>query len=305
MTTIAFGGGPSLEQRRSFAALKEGAHVPGYRGYCPQIKYRVGQTYGQDTHDLAKGKHQVKTQYGILSPVVKETIMNRLPESTGDNKYTENMVPGYTGYVPGMTFKFGNTYKEECDSCIDNLITGQRTADMKQADLRSQVASYPRLTAVSYDPHVRDYLNLYRDTHPRQPLMQDDKRAFTEPPMPGYQGYIPRIRPTELGLGCRYHTATKNGLEAFSGETMRHMAKEKTFAGFPTNSMSQDKLSMKVVPGFGRRLYMTDGMIPKYTGYVPQRRYAFGKTYGDTTRSLEVCAHPSSSFGEYVKLKGH
>lgn len=63
----------------------------------------------------------------------------------------------------------------------------------------------------------------------------DDKRAFVEPPMPGYQGYIPRIRPTELGLGCRYHTATKNGLEAFSSETMRHLAKEKTFAGFQTS----------------------------------------------------------------------
>ena len=25
-----------------------------YRGYCPQIKYRVGKTYGTDTHELAR-----------------------------------------------------------------------------------------------------------------------------------------------------------------------------------------------------------------------------------------------------------
>lgn len=35
----------------------------------------------------------------ILSevPTTKSTTRNRLPESTGDNKYTEKMVPGYTG----------------------------------------------------------------------------------------------------------------------------------------------------------------------------------------------------------------
>ena len=32
-------------------------------------------------------------------PHAKPTISHRLPESTGDNKYTEKMVPGYTGEV--------------------------------------------------------------------------------------------------------------------------------------------------------------------------------------------------------------
>jgi hypothetical protein len=25
-----------------------------YGGYCPQIKYRIGKTYGTDTHELAQ-----------------------------------------------------------------------------------------------------------------------------------------------------------------------------------------------------------------------------------------------------------
>jgi len=33
--------------------------------------------------------------------------------------------------------------------------------------------------------------------------------------MPGYRGYIPRVRTTELGLGTRYHDMTKNGLDSF------------------------------------------------------------------------------------------
>lgn len=48
--------------------------------------------------------------------------------------------------------------------------------------------------------------------------------------MPGYQGYIPRIHTTELGLGCRYHEMTKNGLEAFQAEAaQRHASIEAPF----------------------------------------------------------------------------
>lgn len=47
----------------------------------------------------------------------------------------------------------------------------------------------------------------------------EDRRALTEPPVPGYCGYIPRIKTTEQGLGARYHMSTKNGLELFAQET--------------------------------------------------------------------------------------
>ena len=47
----------------------------------------------------------------------------------------------------------------------------------------------------------------------------EDRRALTEPPVPGYCGYIPRIKTTEQGLGARYHMSTRNGLELFAQET--------------------------------------------------------------------------------------
>lgn len=52
--------------------------------------------------------------------------------------------------------------------------------------------------------------------------------------------------------------------------------------------MNQDKLSMKVVPGFGRRLYMTDGMIPKYTGYVPRKFLVIVMSGGALVDSLYI-----------------
>lgn len=303
MTTIAFGGGPSLDQRRSFAALRDGTHVPGYRGYCPQIKYRVGKTYGTDTHELSQDTIHLEPA-SILSevPTTKSTTRNRLPESTGDNKYTEKMVPGYTGYIPRMPFKFGNTYKEDCDSCIDDYLTTRNFYDTKATDLKRQVASCPRLTPISQDPEVRDKLNLYRDTHPSRPILVEDRRALTEPPVPGYCGYIPRIKTTEQGLGARYHMSTKNGLELFAQETAS--ASQRLTGQMPA---SLDSVPERVFQGTKsastRRLYLTDGMIPKYTGYVPQRRFAFGNTYGDTTRGLEVCGHPNGSYGTFIRSK--
>lgn len=46
-----------------------------------------------------------------------------------------------------------------------------------------------------------------------------DRRTFVEPPIPGYRGYIPRIGPTDLNLGLRYHQATKKGLNRFAVES--------------------------------------------------------------------------------------
>jgi len=50
----------------------------------------------------------------------------------------------------------------------------------------------------------------------------EDRRPLTEPPIPGYNGYVPRVKPTELGLGHRYHVASDNGFGQFVRETARH-----------------------------------------------------------------------------------
>ncbi|KAL8561176.1 hypothetical protein ACOMHN_029247 [Nucella lapillus] len=328
MATIAFGGGPTTEQRRAFAALKDGSQVPGYCGYIPHIKYRVGQTYGNDTSDLSQefGLQRSATVIGVMGPQT-QTVSRLLPKATGDNKYTEQMVPGYTaasnkytermvpgytGYMPRMTFKFGDTYKRNSDRCIDEFTSNRDVYGAKVAALGYQTASHPRLTAISHDPAVRDHLNRYRDTHPTQPILMDDKRGLYEAPIPGYQGFVPRIGPTEIGLGQRYKPRAQQGLNAFAGDQYRAFGRH---TAVPTlqrsgTTVQQGGVSVEKAPydfvsaqNYSRRIYPNGGMVPKYTGYVPQRRYVFGNTYGDTTRSLEVCGHDKSSFGEYLNTQ--
>ena len=73
--------------------------------------------------------------------------------------------------MPRMTFKFGDTYKRNSDRCIDEFTMNRDSYSVKMAQLNQQTAAHPRLTAISYDPAVRDHLNRYRDTHPTQPIL--------------------------------------------------------------------------------------------------------------------------------------
>lgn len=302
MTSIACGGGPTIEQRRDFAGLKDGSHLPGYRGYCPQLKYRVGKTYGRDTYELSQSyehRHPITNPLTPAQSSSRPPLRNELPESTGDNKYTKNMVPGYTGYIPRWPFKFGSTYKEDCDICIDEHLSNYKYHAARQQELRELARNHLKLKPIRGDPEVKDHLNTYRDTHPARHVLMENKRGKTEPPIPGYQGYVPRVYTTELGLGVRYHEMTKNGLEAFNEE--QHMHKKAQSAPITINSVPGTVGKMS--NSYAKRLYKQDGMIPKYTGYLPQRRFNFGNTYGNTTRSLEVCAHDRPSFGDYMENK--
>jgi len=320
MSTTENGNGPTIGQRRSFSSLKDGAHIPGYQGYCPQLKYSIGKTYGRETGELSEirrcRRHQELHDAGYDGTTTgSETnrfteFSGRLPASTGENKYTENMKPGYTGYVPRWPFKFGKTYKEECDMCLSEFFANRQLMTQKQQELSMTSRSLPSLQPVSGDPEVRDRLNSFQE---RGAAMHGitARRDKEEPPMPGYHGFIPRVHTTELGLGCRYHEMTKNGLENFYATRAQRLNLigplqdpfgAQRFAEPPsTLRRSQTCSGNFVTRNSGPRVYIQDGMIPKYTGYLPQQRYAVGNTYGDETRSLDVCAHDKSCYGEYVK----
>ena len=73
--------------------------------------------------------------------------------------------------MPRLPFKFGDTYKRNADKCIDEFTTNRDNYNAKMAELNQQTAALPRLTAISYDPLVKEHLNMFRDTHPLQPIL--------------------------------------------------------------------------------------------------------------------------------------
>jgi hypothetical protein len=285
MTSITFGGGPTIEARRDFSNLKEGSQVPGYLGYIHQLKYNNGHTYGDQTHLLAHKFptfNRAKSEIN-LSQSAAPFIRNQLPKTNGGNRLTEQMVPGYTGYIPSRKFHFSDTYKVESDICIDDFLTNKREKLNKDDSLINNVLSQSKHIKITDNSDVKRSLDNYKDVSIRNTSLKNDKREFTEPPIPGYTGHIPRIFPTELGLGARYNQTTAKGLAEFKSNYLRQTtnfepSRERLSDDFPSLNQSFESTPK------AKKIYVKPGMIPKYTGYVHGRKFQFGNTYGNTTR---------------------
>jgi len=68
-----------------------------------------------------------------------------------------------TGYVPRWPFKFGKTYREECDVCLSDFLAAQNQLQQSEQQAQSMSRSLPSLCPVGTDDQVRDHLNNFRD----------------------------------------------------------------------------------------------------------------------------------------------
>ena len=81
----------------------------------PQFKYRIGSTFGSHTHEILCDKTVRKSARSVLSetwpprrvpsPLTDElavdyTYLNS--RSWGNQKYTPQMIPGYTGFINAL-----------------------------------------------------------------------------------------------------------------------------------------------------------------------------------------------------------
>jgi hypothetical protein len=297
----------TVEDRSHFADLKVGAMVPGYRGYVPNLKFHQGSTYGVGTEEMytmrlkSEGRAlPTHTTYECL-PEISRT--RTLPPADGVNKLTEEMKPGYTGYVPRRPFIFGGTYRAECEECVDEFLGSRETNSNYKTHLESTVASYPKLHPITKQSLVVKKLNHLRDYKDGAPAIAEDKRTGTEAPIPGYAGFVPRTAVTDLGLGARYHITSEKGYRGFFADSLKHASnlgeplQSKTMQIEPCDTAGE--MGTGPSGNMDRRLYNQTGMLPKYTGYIPHQPYAFGKTYGNMTRSLSACAHEYPTYGTY------
>ncbi|XP_074641362.1 ciliary microtubule inner protein 2B-like [Tubulanus polymorphus] len=350
MTAISTGGGATIEQRRACVGIKQGTHIPGYTGYTPLRKYRIGKTYGKDTYEINTLLKMSKTKdpeilfedeydteyvdeycYGRLRRKWEESMRKwedsqcnqqnwtveggelevttgkprelLIPEATGDNKYFKEMVPGYTGYVPTSPYKFGNRYRVICDLSIDDFMHANEKNAHEEASLRNTVNRQPVLKSIAPDSEVRESCLQFRERNPnRQNVLIEEKRTGDEAPIPGYVGYVPKVKPTEIGLGARYHTVSKNGFSVFYNEMERTQANRNAPISLDQRPTPQKyNVNFRLDSPGTRSIYAPEGMVPNYTGYLPQRQaikeqvFKFGHTYGNTSRSLAVCEQNPSS----------
>ncbi|CAF0924639.1 unnamed protein product [Adineta steineri] len=302
MTTVEFGGGPTLAARKRFANLKDGSQIPKYTGHIHQIRFRQGHTYGEQTHILSQ------EPTSPLKPTQPEEVQYDLSNPYETREFPDGLIPGYAGYVPQRKYQHSNRYRVETDACLSQTKNAYEQGRQNVRELKSAIAGYPKTQSTNSDTTVKHFLDYHRAYHPLQNAQKDDRRPFVEPPIPGYTGYIPRIIPIGAGLGLRYHEATNKALNRFAFETTHSMT------NLPTSIDNQPPPSINTNPenlmksrpatgGPSYRIYSNIGMVPKYTGYLPQRKYRVGQTFGDTTRELPVCSHSYSNYGELLRSK--
>jgi len=95
-------------------------HLTGYTGFVPGYITACGQSYGKLTHQLFY-KNSTRSGEPVLSEIYKlhedrictleeEDSINKRCAENLNCKYTNDMMPGYAGYVPQYPFLCGKKY---------------------------------------------------------------------------------------------------------------------------------------------------------------------------------------------------
>uniref|UniRef100_A0A8C3H7V0 Sperm-associated microtubule inner protein 5 domain-containing protein n=1 Tax=Chrysemys picta bellii TaxID=8478 RepID=A0A8C3H7V0_CHRPI len=113
-------------------------------------------------------------------------------------------------------YRIGTTYGDDSMACMTLFHNATQRSRDAQNGLRYIAATTPKLPSICSNEDVLQALYDYNSKH--HPYMLGTvitKRSLLEPPIPGWTGFVPRARVTELGYGVPYHEMTKNCYQDF------------------------------------------------------------------------------------------
>ncbi|XP_076876484.1 ciliary microtubule inner protein 2B [Brachyhypopomus gauderio] len=266
-------------------------YIPGYAGYCPQLKYSLGKSYGKLTAKLLTSPNishsrRLVLQTGSFHPVDTPTDTPMLPRTeiwrsrNTHGRQLLRMIPGYTGFIPESQNYFSKTYAETCREALSEFGSDQRR--------RVQLASEEFQPTISYTlpdskPHK---LNTPLKAISKEPLSYEAVGAwkpqgspyFIEDSSPhkyfisGFTGYVPKAR---FLIGTSYPITTNKALIQF-GKEMK--------AGHCAPSMPKEEAEN--LPQIPTIYPAHQGLMPSYTGHVPGYKFRYGQTFGQLTSNV-------------------
>ncbi|KAH8380820.1 UPF0605 protein CG18335 [Drosophila serrata] len=295
--------------------------VPGYTGHCVGDRYRVGRTYGRQSHNLLIDpcvSHApelivapIHTKGGLKDyPTPHELKVLRTREDLVDSVYRHPILPGYAGFVPNIVRQIGKRYLAaasagvadhetlmelyRCESRTlrhrDLLESGKGLFDRKINERLLPKAYYrsPLIPVTGVSQGIKDEVCppkteklCYSKFTTPHFLEDEDDDKYI---INGYAGHIP-MAVTRFGESNQ--VLTHRALCSFSD----YMYKKKRDSWCCGQDLSRPAITCPPVGHFVV-YHTTDGMVPSYAGHVPGEMYKFGRTYGKTTydakRWLEV-----------------
>ncbi|KAL5268430.1 hypothetical protein ACHWQZ_G002332 [Mnemiopsis leidyi] len=257
---------------QSTLVTPEPYHLPGYLGYVPQFKFKIGGTYGQTTHSILYTPEQLNSRipYRVVQEAkFTEPLARSKPaqeEGWNNTKLKGSMVPGYTGYVPKGQHFFGQRYAQACDNALKSF-EADLVVKEKDDEILRRVPRRP-LTPVSkanaYPLKPRDFA--YGTSPYRLPNEHNEKYFVS-----GYTGFVPQARQL---LAKSYPAVTHEALSI-------HQDVQDRVRGRRQETPAKLTRAKTAPPGV---IYTRQsGLIPNYTGHVPAMKFKYGRTYGATT----------------------
>eukprot|EP00116_Pleurobrachia_bachei_P008448 sb/3468710/ len=235
-------------------------HIPGYGGYIPQRKYKIGGTFSKTTHEIL-------TEDDISSG---NLVLRKIePVRESHPRIRSNLVPGYTGYIPHGENWFGLPYVVACSHAKGDYKDAQaREAKERRRMRQVQVGAFPL-------PPARG---------PAEPYVGRRRAASrVDYHISGYTGFLPMSR-NKISMG--YPKMTEQAISDYR-EQERRQAAMKLAPKQPNEHVVARPIMVR------REVYpKASGMVPHYTGHIPGEKFRYGNTFGMSTdaalRSMNV-----------------
>jgi len=265
---------------------EEPHYIPGYTGYVPQKTFNYGQTYGDITNKLLSNKEIRMSEKKVLAQTAahptllhdesREVNASRFRMSgQGHKKLADHMVPGYTGYIPKSEKYFGRSSAKVNHKAIYDLET-ERWSAAETDRLISKTIEKGKMRPISQE--AAPYVSRHGDGRPStvspyfMPTGCRDKNFIT-----GYTGYIPQSR---FKYSKVYRDQTKESLNDFT-TTMQEQNAEREKPLHLQNILTRKPTTAPASTDIYRP---QQGLVPRYTGYLPGHKYRYGVSYATSAR---------------------
>ncbi|XP_077352709.1 ciliary microtubule inner protein 2B [Festucalex cinctus] len=240
-----------MERELSTVLLeRQPRYIPGYSGYRPQLKFKIGKSYGQLMAELRNP----------VLPSSPDGTLRSIPE-----RHAGRIMPGYTGFIPRRQNYISCSYAETCQRAFSDFY--QKTyANIQRASTDPSLAvnysqrqaevqrSTAPLTAVSNQ--VASYKPLKSFTPIAKPYLLDDCNPYKYY-MSGFTGHVPKSR---FLIGKGYPVATNEALAQFGRQQ-----------GGGDCALPSIRA---IYPSCHR------GVVPSFTGHIPGYKFMYGHTFG-------------------------